>query len=283
LTKAYGAEDADTILSNATTKLCLGRVTHDDAEYFSKLAGTATVFSANRSASRPLLLPWADRGNRGVGETQRPLITPDELRTMRDEVFVVAGHRDPIRARQRRYYDAPALMRLVPRPGAPDPCVSLRRATPLPVPHSDDGLPDDETTHTACGGIGHLPIMPAESALPDLSLAALASEADPVVVTPSPTHENGGAIPDAGVALTSSQERLLLALATKPDASGADLAAMLGVQRSTVRDGLMKLRRKLAVGSNGDLVAVARTRGLWTDCPSAPTVSATTLDEGEES
>ncbi|HEY7908974.1 MAG TPA: type IV secretory system conjugative DNA transfer family protein, partial [Thermomicrobiales bacterium] len=176
LTKAYGAEDADTILSNATTKLCLGRVTHDDAEYFSKLAGTTTVFSANRSATWPLLLPWADRGNRGVGETQRPLITPDELRTMRDEVFVVAGHRDPIRARQRRYYDAPALMRLVPRPGAPDPCVSLRRATPLPVPHSDDGLPDGETTHTACGGIGHLPIMPAESALPDLSLAALASE-----------------------------------------------------------------------------------------------------------
>ena len=287
LTKAYGTEDADTILSNATTKLCLGRVTHDDAEYFSKLAGTATVFSANQSASRPLLLPWADRGNRGIGETQRPLITSDELRTMHDEVFVVAGHRHPIRARQRRYYDAPVLMRLVPRPGAPDPCVSLRRATPLPVPlpvpHSDDGLPDDETTHTACGGIGHLSIMPAESALPDLSLAALASEADPVVMTPSPTHENGGAIPDAAMALTPSQERLLLALATKPDASGADLAAMLGVQRSTVRDGLMKLRRKLAVDASGDLVAVARTRGLLTDCPSVATVSATTLDEGEES
>jgi type IV secretion system protein VirD4 len=283
LTKAYGAEDADTILSNATTKLCLGRVTHDDAEYFSKLAGTTTVFSANQSASRPLLLPWADRGNRGIGETQRPLITPDELRTMRDEVFVVAGHRDPIRARQRRYYDAPALMRLVPRPGAPDPYVSLRRATPLPVPHSDDGLPDDETTHTACGGIGHLPIMPAESALPDLSLAALASEATPAAVEPSPPHDDGGAIPDAAVSLTPSQERLLLALATKPDASGADLAAMLGVQRSTVRDGLMKLRRKLAVDASRDLVAVARTRGLLSAHASIATVSATSPDDGEES
>ncbi len=283
LTKAYGTEDADTILSNATTKLCLGRVTHDDAEYFSKLAGTATVFSANQSASRPLLLPWADRGNRGVGESQRPLITSDELRTMRDEVFVVAGHRDPIRASQRRYYDDPALVRLVPRLGTPDPCVSLRRATPLAMPRSHDEFPDDETTPPVCGDIGHLPITPAESALSDLSLTALTSEATPVAVTPSPTHDDGGAISDTAVVLTPSQERLLVALATIPNASGADLAAMLGVQRSTVRDGLMKLRRKLAVGTNDDLVAVARTRGLLTARPSVATVSAPMLDDGEAS
>ena len=74
-----------------------------------------------------------------------------------------------------------------------------------------------------------------------------------------------------------------MALATMPGASGADLAAMLGVQRSTVRDGLMKLRRKLAVGANGDLVAVARTRGLLTARPSVATVNATTLDDEEGS
>ena len=127
LKKAYGEEDADTILSNSTTKLCLGRVTHDDAEYFSKLGGTATVLSANRSASRALLVPWADRGNRGQGEAQRALITPDELRTMRDEVFVVAGHHHPVRARQRRYYDDPALARLVPDLTRTDPLISLQR------------------------------------------------------------------------------------------------------------------------------------------------------------
>ena len=161
--------------------------------------------------------------------------------------------------------------------------MSLRRATPLPVPDTEDGLPDDETPRTVCGGIGHLPITTAESALPDLSLVALTSEATPAAVTPPPTHADDSAILDAAVALTPSQERLLMALATMPGASGADLAAMLGVQRSTVRDGLMKLRRKLAVGANGDLVAVARTRGLLTARPSVATVNATTLDDEEGS
>ena len=147
LTKAYGEEDADTILSNATTKMCLGRVTHDDAEYFSKLAGTTTVYSANRSASRPLLMPWADRGNRGIGESQRALITPDELRTMRDEVFIVAGHQHPIRARQRRYYDDPALGRLLPDSNRTDPLIALHRAVALPVPMVEPAPPEDREGH----------------------------------------------------------------------------------------------------------------------------------------
>jgi len=152
LTKAYGEEDAETILSNATTKLCLGRVTHDDAEYFSKLAGTTTVYSANRSASRPLLMPWADRGNQGIGESQRALITPDELRTMRDEVFVVAGHQHPIRARQRRYYDDLALARHVPDLARIDPLVGLMRAAPLPVPIVDAPMSDPATACVPLSG-----------------------------------------------------------------------------------------------------------------------------------
>ena len=58
----------------------------------------------------------------------------DELRTMRDEVFVVAGHHHPVRARQRRYYDDPTLARLVPDPAGTDPLLALRRVVPLPIP-----------------------------------------------------------------------------------------------------------------------------------------------------
>jgi len=126
LVKAYGAEDADTILTNATTKLCLARVTHDDAEYFSRLAGVATVHAANRGSTRPLLLPWADRGSRGRGEVSRPLITPDESTTMGDEVLVAGGGHRPIRAWQRRYYRDKMLRARVPDATGPDPLAHFR-------------------------------------------------------------------------------------------------------------------------------------------------------------
>jgi len=278
LTKAYGEEDADTILSNATTKMCLGRVTHDDAEYFSKLAGTTTVYSANRSASRPLLMPWADRGNRGIGESQRALITPDELRTMRDEVFIVAGHQHPIRARQRRYYDDSALARRAPNLARTDPLVALFRAVPLPVPLVDPPLPlpvevatvaderiavDPRPEAVAPPPIMHVPDAPAAERHAVAPLPSAAS------ALPSIATGNGGVV-GQGVALTPSQRRLLVMLAAMPTASSTQLAAALGVQRSTVRDGLMRIRRALGIGQEADIVATARTRGAL------PTVAART-------
>ncbi len=287
LTKAYGQEDADTILSNATTKLCLGRVTHDDAEYFSKLAGTTTVYSANRSASRPLLLPWADRGNRGMGEAQRALITPDELRTMRDEVFMVAGHRHPIRARQRRYYDAPALARRVPNLTRADPLVDMRRATPLPVPIMDASLSDR-----------------TDDAMPRLAASAPVSEpaADAaVVVSPSPrssAHDARAATPlsvpedravpptrsrDVGEtraprSLTEAEAALLRAMAAHPMASSGDLAKGLGIAASTVRKRQGAIRAKLG-GKEGDLVRMARECGLVRGTAGATTSTSEIVEE----
>jgi len=136
----YGREGAATILTNATTKLCLARVSGDDAAYFSALAGTATVHSRSRGRSRATVAPLADRGTVGAGEAARPLLTPDELRTMGDGVLVVSADRHPLLARQRRYYRIPALVRRlpngrVPGPGDPDPLAPFRgrrAADPLP-------------------------------------------------------------------------------------------------------------------------------------------------------
>jgi len=138
----YGREGAATILTNATTKLCLARVSGEDAEYFSKLTGAATVHSRSRGRSRAAPAPLADRGTVGVGEAARPLLTPDELRTLGDGVLVVAADRHPLLARQRRYYRVPALVRRLPggrafRPGDPDPLLPFRArraAAPLPNP-----------------------------------------------------------------------------------------------------------------------------------------------------
>ncbi len=154
----YGREGAATILTNATTKLCLARVSGEDADYFSRLAGTATVHSRSRGRSRATVAPLADRGNVGTGEAARPLLTPDELRTMGDGVLVVSADRHPLLARQRRYYRVPELVRRLPggrpsAPGDPDPLTPFRArraADPLPeaalvVPEaaSDDALGAD--------------------------------------------------------------------------------------------------------------------------------------------
>ncbi len=136
----YGREGAATILTNATTKLCLARVSGEDADYFSRLTGTATVHSRSRGRSRATVAPLADRGTVGSGEAARPLLTPDELRTLGDGVLVVAADRHPVLARQRRYYRVPALVRRLPgghlpAPGDPDPLAPFRAwraAAPLP-------------------------------------------------------------------------------------------------------------------------------------------------------
>jgi len=283
LKKAYGEEDADTILSNSTTKLCLGRVTHDDAEYFSKLAGTTTVLSENRSASRALLVPWADRGNRGVGEAQRALITPDELRTMRDEVFAVAGHRHPIRARQRRYYEDPVLARLVPNATAPDALAALRRPVPLPIPVFRSPSAGD-------GNGDGVKALPSVVALPDLGATEEGGETVPV---PPPAHADAGftfdasatdtwtpifapipardSVPIAPVtmpvappvsdSLTEGETALLGAMAAVPGASSAALGERLGLAASTVRKRQAAIRAKLG-GGEGDLLSLAHAGGI---------------------
>jgi len=277
LKKAYGEEDADTILSNSTTKLCLGRVTHDDAEYFSKLAGTTTVLSANRSASRALLVPWADRGNRGAGEAQRALITPDELRVMRDELFAVAGHRHPIRAHQRRYYDDPALARLVPDLTLIDPLLSLQRPAPLPVPTvapspsaplivvGASPIAREAVVTLAFAQAPNAPVEVAsleEDPVPDAGAAEREAEAKASLSSLSPPVAPDEEVPAGPVVLAASQQRLLETLAAMPTANSSQLAAALGVQGSTVRDGLMRIRRAFGIEGDADLVAVARSHGL---------------------
>ncbi len=140
LKATYGEEGAATITTNATTKLCLARVSGADADFFSRLAGTATVHSRSRGRSRATVAPLADRGTVGAGEAARPLLTPDELRTLGDGVLVVSADRHPLLARQRRYYQVPALVRRLPlgrpaAPGDPDPLAPFRAwraADPLP-------------------------------------------------------------------------------------------------------------------------------------------------------
>jgi type IV secretion system protein VirD4 len=274
LTKEYGKEDADTILTNATTKLCLAGVTHDDAEYFSKLAGTTTVHATNRGSTHPLLLPWADRGNRGVGEVARPLITADELRTLGDDVLLVAGRHHPVRARQTRYYADAALRARLPNPAHGDPLDAFRRrraARPLPLPDDGEGFPslaapappqhrDDGSSAWATLAA---PGRPSRQDAPVPAAPDLLAAPHPA----TPTAPATGSSPASSTPpLTAVQRVIVGALAATGrlggQVSSTDLARTTGLDRATVRRELAEIRAALALDQWDDIAEAARERGL---------------------
>ena len=140
LLAAYGQADADTILANANTKLCLAGIgqglSANDATFFSNLAGRATVLSRHQGRSRDYWSPLAGaRKDSTVVESQRQLITADELRTKAGHVLLIAGQEYPVLARQRRYYNDRTLVARLP-PAETDPLAAFRRwraRRPLPI------------------------------------------------------------------------------------------------------------------------------------------------------
>ncbi|MDP9373174.1 MAG: type IV secretory system conjugative DNA transfer family protein, partial [Chloroflexota bacterium] len=272
----YGEATAGAIVGACWTRLCLAGLGTADGEAFSKLSGTRTVLAASQGEGRAITaVPWAESGNRGRVEAARPLVTPDELRTMGDRLFAVIGRRAPLVVRTRPWYRDPLLRRLVPGP------------------HEGDPLADD-FTRADPPGAGASPAVPAPlsvppPALPRPGLLALPAPANPPVVVVGELVEIGGSLdveePPAGVdtaaaspppapasasldlRLTATQRKVLVARAAAPAATAGHLGAVVGVKDSTVRDTLSKLRRRFAVADDAALVRLARERGLLEEAP----------------
>jgi type IV secretion system protein VirD4 len=110
----YGKEGRQIIVTDCSTKIALARTSADDAEWFSRGTGTATVLSytAGDSRKRGERLPRS--GSRGVSETGRPLLTPGEVtRLPEDTMLVLSSNRQPMLVRQRRWYQDRRLRQLV--------------------------------------------------------------------------------------------------------------------------------------------------------------------------
>ncbi len=279
----YGREGAATILTNATTKLCLARVSGDDADYFSRLAGTTTVHSRSRGRSRATVAPLADRGTVGAGEAARPLLTPDELRTMGDGVLVVSADRHPLLARQRRYYRVPALVRRLPlgrpaAPGDPDPLAPFRAhraADPLPdaalvVPDpAGDHAPVDDgvminpvATVAALTAPARAPLVPAAGAPPRATEAPAALSCrdapgpagapptdprDPSSAAPAHPGSRGdlaGGTPTP-IRLTATQRAVLAALADSSRPTAAISSTELAARTGINRNTVRAALREL--------------------------------------
>ncbi len=241
LAAEYGREEARIILENANTKLCLSRVSGEDARMFSELAGLATAVVGSRNTTRKTFSVWRDHSTTTHTEMERHLMTPDEIRTMGDDVLVIVADQQPIRAHQRRYYQAPKLRRLA---GKGDADAALERMG-RPCPLSDPGLRVQEQGPHA----GDPQRGPSQEG-PERTLPTPAGAVGP---------ENDEACP-----LTPQQVEILTLMAE--GYSNAEIADRLALSKQTVANTVSVLYSQLEVPKGVDqrarAVGVARARGL---------------------
>ncbi len=234
LENRYGKTAAQTIFGSAGTKICLGGVNSDDAEEFSRLSGQATVLTSSQGDNREITrLPWASGGSRGTSETGRPLMTPDELRTMGEDVFVISGKRRPILARPKPWYKDRSMRRMVPDLKTCNPMVEdFKRDMAMPHRDLDQVVQEYNAEQKAAeAGVGQ----PAQKAADDAQVSPVrqrvrrvsSSKPTPVVVRKAsggtPTGNEGPAAvavgpkpgDPAGSVLTQDEESQVLSLLEK--------------------------------------------------------------------
>lgn len=266
LVKMYGDEEADIILELANTKMCMSRISGRDAQDFSELAGIATVLTENQSGNRRSLSVLPESAGRSRSETQRPLITPHELRTMGEDVLLVLADKDAVRVRQARYYRNRRLSRLVPH----DPEGVFRlvaRPKPLPDPGLDCYIPTPKEVQAAAEA--------AQKAAPQNQARAGESTDRPDEHDPKPDE---GPLPDARIgedgeivhgsrrdpgtplALGTQELRVLRLMAAGK--SNRQIAEEIGRPFLWVAGAVQEIFRKLGVDDRGPALRAARQRGL---------------------
>lgn len=143
LSDVYGQHGADSIIGNCATQVYYPTAAPRTQRYVSEQSGRMSVPQVSRGESRsaaPL-----DRGAGTESETygtrDRPLIAPDELRTMHEDNVVLLERRQPvILAARLRWMDHPVLRARAHSPVEPLP--QLRR----PVAEVDAAIPTPAAT-----------------------------------------------------------------------------------------------------------------------------------------
>ncbi|EFH83406.1 type IV secretory system conjugative DNA transfer family protein [Ktedonobacter racemifer] len=96
LEDVYDPAGKETIISNSRTKLLLPGAGLEECEYFSKLTGQTTAVTKSQSKSihgfSIYAILFADSQSFNKAETKRDLMTPDEMRTMREgSILMISG------------------------------------------------------------------------------------------------------------------------------------------------------------------------------------------------
>ncbi|HEY4035038.1 MAG TPA: type IV secretory system conjugative DNA transfer family protein [Ktedonobacteraceae bacterium] len=113
LRSTYGSEGLETILANTTTHVVFSGCGQVETDYYSRRIGQTTVPSVSLSHEHGLDLdPKATQSN-----APRPLIYPDQLRTMKaDQLVVLSENLPPARVKSTPYFKHPHLKKCVNLP-----------------------------------------------------------------------------------------------------------------------------------------------------------------------
>jgi type IV secretion system protein VirD4 len=115
LDKAYGRENAQTIITNCLTKIALHALDYTTAKYVSDMLGEKTVVAKRHgfSFSPTGLVSMSRHGT----EHRKMLMTPDEvMRLSETEAIIRTGNKYPMRV-AKGYYDEPARTAPAPKLG----------------------------------------------------------------------------------------------------------------------------------------------------------------------
>ncbi|MGF6950111.1 hypothetical protein QF028_002616 [Neobacillus sp. B4I6] len=105
LQERYGREQAESILGNCGTKICLGNVNETTAKYFSQLMGKTTAKVETGSSSESKGKSSSSSSSSSYSYAARNLMNEDEILTMhKDDCIIIITGKHPIKAKKAYQY-----------------------------------------------------------------------------------------------------------------------------------------------------------------------------------
>ncbi|MCQ6281828.1 VirD4-like conjugal transfer protein, CD1115 family [Bacillus sp. EB600] len=105
LQEKYGREQAESILGNCGTKICLGNVNETTAKYFSQLMGKTTAKFETGSSSESKGHSSSTSSSSSYSYAARNLMNEDEILTMhKDDCVIIITGKHPIKAKKAYQY-----------------------------------------------------------------------------------------------------------------------------------------------------------------------------------
>lgn len=105
LQEKYGREQAESILGNCGTKICLGNVNETTAKYFSQLMGKTTAKVDTGSSSKSKGQSSSRSSSSSYSYVARNLMNQDEILTMhKDDCIIIITGKHPIKAKKAYQY-----------------------------------------------------------------------------------------------------------------------------------------------------------------------------------
>jgi type IV secretory pathway TraG/TraD family ATPase VirD4 len=131
LDDVYGNDAARTIKNNANTHIVFPGVGLEETKYYSERIGETTIRTESTTQSEE-----ASRQTSTQSEAKRPLMTPDEIRTMpKQTVLVIPSSSAPMQVKTKPYFEDRHLAQLANKPYH---LIHVRQAPP-PSSHATEG------------------------------------------------------------------------------------------------------------------------------------------------